>query len=181
MENFIFLCSASSKSTRCKICSKLTKKQNGEVSNIILVSLLLTLNRFYILVWCFHCLLWTSKWRLRELKLKSESIIYPASAYFTLFSFENFINLSYLKNLKLSTLSSDVLLTPTESSLSYVFLGCFEGFKSNCFVFLGCFEGFKSNCFPQHIQVMTFSAKNTTCLSSVMAVSFRISKNCHIL
>ena len=130
------------------------------------MSLLLTLNRFHILVWCFHCLLWTSKWRLRELKLKSESIIYPASAYFTLFSFENFINLSYLKNLKLSTLSSDVLLTPTESSLSYVFLGCFEGFKSNCF--------------PQHIQVMTFSAKNTTCLSSVMAVSFRISKNCHI-
>ena len=131
------------------------------------MSLLLTLNRFHILVWCFHCLLWTSKWRLRELKLKSESIIYSASAYFTLLSFENFINLSYLKNLKLSTLSSDVLLTPTEASLSYVFLGCFEGFKSNCF--------------PQHIQVMTFSAKNTTCLSSVMAVSFRISKNCHIL
>ena len=43
----------------CEICSKLTIK-----SDIVLVSLLLTLNRFHALFWCFYCWLWTSKFRL---------------------------------------------------------------------------------------------------------------------
>ena len=41
-------------------------KHQGNVWNLFkvnLVSLLLTLNRFHILFWCFHCSLRSSKWR----------------------------------------------------------------------------------------------------------------------
>ena len=43
--------------TICEICPKLIK-----VARI--VSLLLTLNRFYLLFWCSHCWLWKSNCRL---------------------------------------------------------------------------------------------------------------------
>ena len=39
-------------------------KINNEVTDVALVSLLITLNRFYTLFWCFYCWLWTSKCRL---------------------------------------------------------------------------------------------------------------------
>ena len=44
-----------------EICPKLTK-----TPDVVLLSLLLTWNIFYILVRCFHCWLWTSKWQLRN-------------------------------------------------------------------------------------------------------------------
>ena len=43
-----------SQQERCEICSKLTIK-TPEQNDVILVSLLLTLNRFHKLFWCLHC------------------------------------------------------------------------------------------------------------------------------
>ena len=41
--------------TMCGICSKLTtKRRQNEVNNVILVSLMLTVNIFGTLFWCFH-------------------------------------------------------------------------------------------------------------------------------
>ena len=37
---------------------------NKNVNDVELVSLLLTLSRFHILLWCFHCWFWTGKYRL---------------------------------------------------------------------------------------------------------------------
>ena len=51
----------------CEICSKLKKRHLNDVNDVVLVSLLLTLNRllhFTPLFWCFHCWLWRSKCRL---------------------------------------------------------------------------------------------------------------------
>ena len=54
----------------CKICSKLTMKTpewlnvQKNVNDVFLVSLMLTLNRFHILIWFFHCWLWASKYLL---------------------------------------------------------------------------------------------------------------------
>ena len=48
-----FTCSKSTQE-RCEICSKLTIKA-PEQNDVILVSLLLTLNRFHKLFWCLHC------------------------------------------------------------------------------------------------------------------------------
>ena len=45
----------------CEFCSKLTIKTPEWRYWMVLVSLLLTLNRFHILFWCIHCWLWTSK------------------------------------------------------------------------------------------------------------------------
>ena len=36
----------------------------GQTWDVILVSLLLTLNRLHTMFWYFHCWFWTSKWRL---------------------------------------------------------------------------------------------------------------------
>ena len=46
---------------RCKICSKLTIKTQEWRQWGLVVSLLLTLNRFFTLFWLFHYWLWTSK------------------------------------------------------------------------------------------------------------------------
>ena len=51
-------------SAMCKICLKLTIKAPNDVIDFIVVSLLLTLNIFHKLFWCFYCWLWTSKWQL---------------------------------------------------------------------------------------------------------------------
>ena len=40
-----------------------------------LLTFLLTCNRFYTLLWCFHCLLWTSKCRLRKVYIKGFSVL----------------------------------------------------------------------------------------------------------
>ena len=65
--------------TICKICLKLTIKTSRRrhedtrmtsmtslrcLYDVALVYLLLTLSRFHILLRCFHCCLWTSKWWL---------------------------------------------------------------------------------------------------------------------
>ena len=57
----IYLLKANSRNTRtmCDICSKLTKK-----IPVVLVSLLLTLNIFHTLFYCFYCELWTCSCRL---------------------------------------------------------------------------------------------------------------------
>ena len=44
-------------------CSK--SKIETSVNDVGFLSLLLTLNRFHTLFWCFYCWLWTSKFRLR--------------------------------------------------------------------------------------------------------------------
>ena len=48
----------------CSTCSELTIRQQNDVTDVVQVSLLLTLNRFYTLLWCFHCCLWRSKYQL---------------------------------------------------------------------------------------------------------------------
>ena len=48
--------------TLYEICSKLTNSLN--VNDVVLVSLLLTLNKFHTLIWCFCCWLWTSQHQL---------------------------------------------------------------------------------------------------------------------
>ena len=52
------------KKNRFKICSKLTIKHQNDVNNVVLVTLLVPLNRFHTLLWCFYYSLWTSKCRL---------------------------------------------------------------------------------------------------------------------
>ena len=44
----------------CEICSKLTIK-TPDVNDIVLVSLILTLNIFHTFLWCFYCCLLTVK------------------------------------------------------------------------------------------------------------------------
>ena len=39
----------------CEMCLKLTIKTKNDVINLVLVSSLLTLNRFQTMFWCFHC------------------------------------------------------------------------------------------------------------------------------
>ena len=79
----IYLFKVNNGNTRilCEISSKVNNKKKTEfkVNNkdnrktfkdVVRVSLLLTLNRFYTLLWCFHCCwLWTSKCRLKNLSL----------------------------------------------------------------------------------------------------------------
>ena len=47
----------------CEICSKLTIKTPERRFQVFL---LLTLNLYHILFWCFHSSLWTRKYRLRK-------------------------------------------------------------------------------------------------------------------
>ena len=46
---------------RCEICSDLTIKTPDNVSDVVLVFLLLNLNIFHTFFYCFYCWLWTSK------------------------------------------------------------------------------------------------------------------------
>ena len=50
--------------TMSGICSKVSRKTQEQRPDKVLVSLLLTLNGFYALIWYFHCWIWTSKCRL---------------------------------------------------------------------------------------------------------------------
>ena len=63
----LFVQSLQSTSRICEIWLKLTKRQQNDAINVASVSLLLTLNRFYTLFCCFHCLLLagyiTSTWK----------------------------------------------------------------------------------------------------------------------
>ena len=62
--------------TFCEIWSKWTRHQS-DVTDVVLVSLLLNLNRFHTLFWCFYSLLWTSKCRLG-----ANSSAFPKRQYF---------------------------------------------------------------------------------------------------
>ena len=46
------------------------------INDVVLVSLLLTLNRFQTLLWCFRCWLWTSKCTLRRSSVFVNSKVY---------------------------------------------------------------------------------------------------------
>ena len=46
------------------------------INDVVLVSLLLTLNRFQTLFWCFRCWLWTSKCTLRRSSVFVNSKVY---------------------------------------------------------------------------------------------------------
>ena len=50
--------------TMCQICSKWKKRHQNEIYDIVLVFLLLTLNMFHLLFWCFHCWFWAIICRL---------------------------------------------------------------------------------------------------------------------
>ena len=50
--------------TMSEIGLKLTIKHQNDVNNVVLVTLLVPLNRFHTLLWCFYYWLWTSKCRL---------------------------------------------------------------------------------------------------------------------
>ena len=43
---------------------KVNNKDKRHIGVVVLVSLLLTLNIFHFLFWCFYCKLWEGKWRL---------------------------------------------------------------------------------------------------------------------
>ena len=57
---------------QCVKCSKLTTKASKQHHDVVLVSLLLTLNRFHTLFWCFHCWLQTSKYQLGLLLTRNQ-------------------------------------------------------------------------------------------------------------
>ena len=95
-----------------------------DVNDVVLVLLLLTLNRFHTLFWCFHCWLWTNKCRLgssehhdgrRYLRLCQTSMM-----AFTL------QNSSLLKPLTISAKSStiDVWQETLNAPLGYTFKNC---------------------------------------------------------
>ena len=48
---------------------KVKNKHQDYIKDVVLVSLLLTLKKFYTLFWCFYCWLWTMKCRLDSLLL----------------------------------------------------------------------------------------------------------------
>ena len=50
--------------TICEIYSESTIKTQNNINDVLMVSLLWSLNRFQRLFWCFHCWLWTSKCQL---------------------------------------------------------------------------------------------------------------------
>ena len=56
-ETDIYLCQANNgnTSTKTKIWQTLTEKTQEDVMDVVLMSLLLILNRFHTLLWCFHC------------------------------------------------------------------------------------------------------------------------------
>ena len=66
---YLFKVNNGNRRRMCEICSKLTKRHQKDVSNVVVMSLLLTLNRFHTLCWCFHSWLWTSKCQLVKLVL----------------------------------------------------------------------------------------------------------------
>ena len=58
---YLFRVNNGNTKTMCEICSKLTIKTPNDVSDVVLVSLMLSLNSFHAFFWCFYCSLWTSK------------------------------------------------------------------------------------------------------------------------
>ena len=63
----IYLFKVNKRSTRTKC----------EVNDVVLVSILFTLNKFHTLFCCFCCWLWTSKCRLGKLQTKTVAVIFP--------------------------------------------------------------------------------------------------------
>ena len=61
---YLFKVKNGSTRTMYEICSRLTKRYQKDVRKVILLSLLLTLNRFHTLLWCFYRSLGTSKYSL---------------------------------------------------------------------------------------------------------------------
>ena len=62
---YLFKVNSGNTRRKCEICSKLTIiNHQNDVNDVILLSLLLTLNKFDTLFCCFHCWLRTSKYRL---------------------------------------------------------------------------------------------------------------------
>ena len=64
-----FTCSKSTMKTQetfVKPIQSWQKRHQNHAIDVRLLSLLLTLNRFQTFFWCFHCWLWTSKWKKTE-------------------------------------------------------------------------------------------------------------------
>ena len=87
----IYLRKVNNKSTRarCEICSKLTIKtpewRQCGYGDVVLVSFMLTLNKFYTLFWCFCCELWhlIAGWTINSINARSinHKISFCAQSY----------------------------------------------------------------------------------------------------
>ena len=69
----IYLIKVNNRKTRimCEICLKLTiSKHQNEVNGVVLLSLVLILNKFHVLFWCFHCWIGKGKCQLGSQKKK---------------------------------------------------------------------------------------------------------------
>ena len=67
----IYLIKVNNRKTRimCEICLKLTiSKHQNEVNGVVLLSLVLILNKFHVLFWCFHCWIGKGKCQLGSQK-----------------------------------------------------------------------------------------------------------------
>ena len=68
------------------------KWHQNEVNNVILVSLMLTLNIFGSLFWCLHCWLWISKYWIGPSRKFSKTRIPKKSATVTCLTFKKAFN-----------------------------------------------------------------------------------------
>ena len=68
------------------------KWHKNEVNNVILVSLMLTLNIFGSLFWCLHCWLWISKYWIGPSRKFSKTRIPKKSATVTCLTFKKAFN-----------------------------------------------------------------------------------------
>ena len=71
----------------CNICSKWTQRHQSDVIDVVLVSLLLTLNKFFTLLWCFRI---DFKQRDTDWDIKFQGLIFKEvwSSRFTKSSYE---------------------------------------------------------------------------------------------
>ena len=89
----------------CEICSKLTVKTREQFYDVVLVSLLLTLHRFYSFSWRFYCSLWTGKCWYSIIYLPQQTIKYLKLPY----SYE-LLDLYTRTNIKYSTTPSNPMI-----------------------------------------------------------------------
>ena len=83
------------------ICSKLTIMKLGYIIDVALVSQLLNLNKFKILLWCFHCSFRKCKYRLGKLCYVSNCIFDCLHCQFsTMFLRQNVTNMKFIEKLQ---------------------------------------------------------------------------------
>ena len=81
----VFTCSVSTMETpeQCVKPVNSQRYRHQNVIDVVLVSLLLTLNKFHRFFWCFHCWIWTSKSRLGNNKTFLQTLLSKNFALYT--------------------------------------------------------------------------------------------------